>query len=401
MRNFILSLMVFFLAGNVFSQECVFQLEARKQYKEVKTINESVYLNGEFSHSATINEKSSTLVLEQEEGRSLLKTVVSESLYKSIFGEINGFVVDAVREYEYYRDSRGNIEMVSDSVFPVLRNIPVFPESQEPLSVGQKWYSKGTESHDLKAYFGIEEPLVFPVAVENQFLGVQQFNEQECFAISIRYNIYHKPEKMKSIYNAAPVKVTGYSKRTLYWSPQWGLPAGSTEEFSVVLEMSDGQILEYKGNAHSKTTQTKVLTENEFVEVKDVLEDETTTVEKTTQGIHIVLENIQFTAESSELLPSEQKRLDKVSVELKKFQDRDITIVGHTALAGTEEGRTLLSERRASVVYDYLIQKETFLPSQNVTLMPMGAKQPHPQGDNKTPEGMAKNRRVEIIILNN
>lgn len=401
MRNLFLSVMLAVFTVNTFAQEPAFRLDERRQYKEVKTINESVYLNGEFSHSATINEKTASLVLDVEEGRALVRSSVSDSVYKAVFGEIHGFVLDSVREYDYYRDARGNIEMVSDSAFPVLRNIPVFPDKKEPLKIGEKWYNRAFESHDLKDYFGIDEPLVFPVSVENELLGMKKFNGQDCYAISVRYNIYHKPEAMKSIYNAYPVKVTGFSKRTVYWSGEWGLPAGSDETFSIVFEMSDGQILEYRGEAHSKTTQTRILTEDEFASVKNALEDELTKVDKTEEGIHITLENIRFTAESSALLPEEQSRLDAVAGQLKKFRDRDITIVGHTAMAGTEEGRYLLSEQRASAVFDYLTGKNAFSEMQNVTLVPMGAKQPHPEGDNRTPEGMAKNRRVEIIILNN
>lgn len=401
MRNLFLSLLSVFITVNTFGQQLAFRLDERRQYKEVKTINESVYLNGEFSHSATVNEKTATLVLDAEEDRSLVRSSVADSVYKAVFGEIRGFVLESSREYDYYRDARGNIEMVSDSAFPVLRNIPVFPDKKEPLKIGEKWYNKAFESHDLKDYFGIEEPLVFPVSVENELLGMRKFNDLNCYAIAVRYNIYYKPEPMKSVYNAYPVKVTGFSKRTVYWNEEWGLPAGSDETFSIVFEMSDGQILEYKGEAHSKTTQTRVLTEDEFSSVKNALEDELTKVDQSEKGIHITLENIRFTAESSELLPSEKTRLDAVADQLKKFRDRDITIVGHTALAGTEEGRYQLSERRASVVFDYLTEKEAFGELQNITLVPMGARQPHPEGDNKTPEGMAKNRRVEIIILNN
>ena len=97
MRNFLLSIMltVFTVAG--FSQELRFQLEPRKQYKEVKTINESVYLNGEFSHSATVSEKTASLVLEREDDRALVRTSVTDSVYKAIFGEISGMVLDSSR----------------------------------------------------------------------------------------------------------------------------------------------------------------------------------------------------------------------------------------------------------------------------------------------------------------
>lgn len=396
-----MSLLMTFLLVDLFAQTPSFRLDERRQYKEVKTVNENVFLNGEFSHSATINEKTTSLVLDAEENRSLVRSTVTDSVYKAVFGETHGFVLDSSREYDYYRDTKGKIEMVTESTFPVLRNIPVFPEKKESLQVGEKWYNQAFESHDLKDYFGIEEPLVFPVAVENELLGMRNFNGTDCLAISVRYNIYYRPEVMKSIYNAYPVKVTGFSKRIVYWSEELGLPAGSDETFSIVFEMSDGQILEYNGEAHSKITQTRLLSEDEFSAVKNALEDDQTKVNRGQDGIHIILENIHFTAESAALLPDEKKRLDAVVEQLKKFQNRDIAIVGHTAPAGTEEGRAYLSEKRAAAVFDYLNDRDAFIECQNVTLVPMGSMQPHPEGDTKTAAGMAKHRRVEIVILDN
>jgi outer membrane protein OmpA-like peptidoglycan-associated protein len=55
-----------------------------------------------------------------------------------------------------------------------------------------------------------------------------------------------------------------------------------------------------------------------------------------------------------------------------------------------------LSERRATAVKDYLI-KEAGVESSKITAVGRG--EGDPVGDNKTPEGRAMNRRVEISIL--
>ena len=132
MRNLFLSLLSVFITVNTFGQQPAFRLDERRQYKEVKTINESVYLNGEFSHSATVNEKTATLVLDAEEDRSLVRSSVADSVYKAVFGEIRGFVLESSREYDYYSDARGNIEMVCESAAPARGNIAVFPDEEEP-----------------------------------------------------------------------------------------------------------------------------------------------------------------------------------------------------------------------------------------------------------------------------
>jgi outer membrane protein OmpA-like peptidoglycan-associated protein len=55
-----------------------------------------------------------------------------------------------------------------------------------------------------------------------------------------------------------------------------------------------------------------------------------------------------------------------------------------------------LSERRAMAVRDYLV-KEAGVDSSKITVIGHGGADP--VADNKTPEGRAKNRRVEISIL--
>ena len=116
------------------------------------------------------------------------------------------------------------------------------------------------------------------------------------------------------------------------------------------------------------------------------------------EGIVISLENIQFAPDSAVLMPGERAKLDKVAEILMRYPDRDILVGGHTALAGTAAGRLQLSRERAASVAEYLIGKNVRSPGR-VVIRGYGAEQP--VADNRTPEGMAKNRRVEITILEN
>jgi outer membrane protein OmpA-like peptidoglycan-associated protein len=118
----------------------------------------------------------------------------------------------------------------------------------------------------------------------------------------------------------------------------------------------------------------------------------------TDKGVTINMQNIQFAADSAELMPSETDKLDKIGKILTKYADRDIMVAGFTALAGTAETRKDLSERRARAVADYLIRNRVRKPEQ-VIIQGYGAEKP--VADNSTEEGMRKNRRVEITILEN
>jgi len=83
---------------------------------------------------------------------------------------------------------------------------------------------------------------------------------------------------------------------------------------------------------------------------------------------------------------------------LKRYPDRDILVGGHTALAGTAEGRQKLSEERAAAVAEYLIDRGARTDTQ-IVVRGYGAEKP--LADNSTEAGREKNRRVEITILEN
>jgi outer membrane protein OmpA-like peptidoglycan-associated protein len=112
----------------------------------------------------------------------------------------------------------------------------------------------------------------------------------------------------------------------------------------------------------------------------------------------ISLENIQFDPDSAVLRPEERPKLDRIAEILSRYPDRDILVGGHTALAGTAEGRMQLSIERAASVAEYLLGKNVRSPDR-VVIRGYGAERP--VADNRTVEGMEKNRRVEIVILEN
>ena len=123
-----------------------------------------------------------------------------------------------------------------------------------------------------------------------------------------------------------------------------------------------------------------------------------TTVEATDEGVKITLSNIMFRAESAELPDSEKAKLREIARILRTLNNVKLQIAGHTALAGSEEGRLQISRNRAQSVADYLVSIGACRAA-NVTVVGYGATRPI--ADNRTEHGMAVNRRVEIIILEN
>jgi OOP family OmpA-OmpF porin len=103
-----------------------------------------------------------------------------------------------------------------------------------------------------------------------------------------------------------------------------------------------------------------------------------------------------FDSGKATLTEADLKELPKAVDFLKKYPGTKIRLDGHTDSTGAEAYNMKLSERRAMAVRDYLV-KEAGVDSSKITVVGHGGADP--VADNKTPEGRAKNRRVEISIL--
>jgi outer membrane protein OmpA-like peptidoglycan-associated protein len=123
-----------------------------------------------------------------------------------------------------------------------------------------------------------------------------------------------------------------------------------------------------------------------------------TTVRSDEEGVTVSLENIRFAPDSAVLLDSEREKVRWLAEILGRYPDRDILVSGHTALAGTPQGRQMLSEERAAAVGEYLINLGA-RDRENIMYQGFGARRP--VADNDTEAGRRRNRRVEITILEN
>lgn len=118
-------------------------------------------------------------------------------------------------------------------------------------------------------------------------------------------------------------------------------------------------------------------------------------VENTAAGIRLTMQNLNFKPDSAELLPGENERLDQIAQVLKEVPNQMFLVEGHTVSVGYEKGEMKLSVERADSVANALIQRG--IPREKFICKGSGGTKPI--ADNSTPEGKAKNRRVEITIL--
>jgi len=108
------------------------------------------------------------------------------------------------------------------------------------------------------------------------------------------------------------------------------------------------------------------------------------------------LKGVTFETGKASILPGSTKILEATVKGLQKFDSVSVEISGHTDNVGGEEFNMKLSQARADAVRDYLIRKG--IAENRIRAVGYGFLRP--RGDNRTPEGRAKNRRIEISIVN-
>jgi outer membrane protein OmpA-like peptidoglycan-associated protein len=119
-------------------------------------------------------------------------------------------------------------------------------------------------------------------------------------------------------------------------------------------------------------------------------------VKQEARGMVITLSGgVLFTSAKSDLLPSAQVKLNSVAEALtQQDPDSKIVVEGHTDSQGGESYNQDLSQRRAQAVRDYLVSRG--IAADRVTSQGFGYSRSI--ADNKSPEGRANNRRVEIVV---
>jgi outer membrane protein OmpA-like peptidoglycan-associated protein len=124
----------------------------------------------------------------------------------------------------------------------------------------------------------------------------------------------------------------------------------------------------------------------------DVLKNELATL---APGGSIVLEGVSFAPKSDQLTRSSMTILNKMAEILREHPEIEVEIQGHTDNRGKPLENKKLSEMRAQSVKDYLVGQG--IAAERMLVKGFGSE--HPADTNTTPEGRAKNRRIEFFKL--
>jgi outer membrane protein OmpA-like peptidoglycan-associated protein len=110
----------------------------------------------------------------------------------------------------------------------------------------------------------------------------------------------------------------------------------------------------------------------------------------------VAIYGIYFDTAKFDLKPESDPALEQIAKLLKDNAALNVAIVGHTDMVGDQASNIKLSQARAQSVINALITRYGIAASR---LTPFGAGPYAPVASNKTDEGRAKNRRVELVEI--
>ncbi|MBQ3024674.1 MAG: OmpA family protein [Spirochaetaceae bacterium] len=304
----------------------------------------------------------------------------------------------------------GNLTIIEDNGFPSFRSFPTFPKDK--IKIGDKWNATAERAVD-PLNKGIITRL--PIYIQYQYTGDGKYHDEDIFILkaqwATRYGIsYFDSQGDKELKSAI-----GSHKADIYVSKKTGCALLVRDIVDETFVYQDGNKINFQGfitlfteyppavdreiiipslNRIAKNNDDKNDddTQKDFFKDKDVPD---ISYENTSRGIRLTIQNLQFKPNSSELLPGEENRLNQIAKVLKQAKNSMFLVEGHTASTGNISGEKQLSVERAYTIATELIKRgisaEKFIYK--------GSGSSKPIASNETPEGMAKNRRVEITIL--
>ena len=172
--------------------------------------------------------------------------------------------------------------------------------------------------------------------------------------------------------------------------------AAESSELSNQLDDMESELEEEKMEASEKLSEMieEALSENSL--------DKDIDVTFTSQYVQMTLKgSILFNSGEATIREDALPTVSKVAMILQRYADSTIEIEGHTDNVPIHnskfESNDVLSSYRALAMFDYLIENTTLAPA---NIKHSGRGEYVPLADNSTPEGRAKNRRIEIKIYN-
>lgn len=167
----------------------------------------------------------------------------------------------------------------------------------------------------------------------------------------------------------------------------------TAEERTAQLQKTQGQ-LGNERQAREEADRRRVEAEKRLRDAMSRL-SAIAAVKEEPRGLVITLPGgVLFESNKSVLLGTAQEKLNQVADALLQNREATMVVEGHTDSQGDDASNQTLSESRAKSVRDYLVTRGIA----EDRIRSLGHGKTRPIADNKSPEGRANNRRVEIVV---
>ncbi len=249
-------------------------------------------------------------------------------------------------------DNANNFSMIEDYGFPSFRNFPVCNYME--MKIGDSWEGTSERAVDPlnKGIF-----TRFPIFVRYTYLGDETFNGEEVYLLSAKWATrYGEGTKYFDENGDYSLKsATGTHNATIYISKIKGNALVIRDSVDETFVYSDGNKIQHKGTISLFTEYPpSVKAEDVLPKLKDIKD---INFEETDAGLKLTISNLQFKANSAELLLGEENRLDSIAQALKTAPESLFLVEGHTADTGNPKGEMELSIERARSIINELIKR--------------------------------------------
>ncbi len=287
----------------------------------------------------------------------------------------------------------GTYDSADNVAYPTLRGFPVIPV--DDIAVGDTWTAVGTR---------LVEPLHDGKFSRTRFIAAYRYaGEATVGGKTVRVISATWADRYKRGDDPAGddrlLSVSGNHAVSIQLAEPSGGLSFMQDQVDETYSFVDGTSVQLKGFILTWWTVSTPLNRTETADIiaKKLQESGTKdiVIEQKKEGVSLSVNNIHFVAEQAAFLPDEPPRLQALAAALKLIAGRNFLVVGHTADVGTKESQYTLSVQRAKAVVD-------FMTSQGINagrFLYEGRGGTEPVAPSDTEENMAKNRRVEIFIL--
>jgi outer membrane protein OmpA-like peptidoglycan-associated protein len=299
--------------------------------------------------------------------------------------------IDEIQRTSFSLYSSGEMIIDRDETYPLLRSFPNY--GNEEIKSGTSWLA-----FSEKVVLQNGTKTVFPVYCEYVYEGVGKYNGEDVHKIRAKYAVrYNGGDDLDG--NEELKNISGTHDVSILLETQTGKPILIRDNMKELHTFRNGGTLEktgfiltfYKGVAGMEKGQLAQRLKDEIDDslFKDI------EISESEEGLTLVLKQLHFVPDQAVILGEDAPLLDSIADSLKKIPERTFFVKGHTADIGTVESQMKLSLDRALVVVRELIKRgiseDRFIYTGRGGLDPLDT--------NDTEEGRARNRRVEIIIM--